>query len=431
MLHVLEPRIHLSAVLTYKGVLIATGTEAADVIEFVRGGQELDHVDVRLNGASHGLFPMGLIKRISVGAGGGNDVIEIRETKWRAAVRVRGLDTIPSWMEGGSGNDRIAGGGASDTLVGGGGHDVLAGGSGADVLSGGAGNDKLQGDAGEDALEAGPGHDRLHGGTEADVFLGGTGRDTADYSDRSEDVFVSLDGVANDGFAYNKPWPPGFSCSGNCNRIVQERDNVTPDVENVVGGRGDDGFSGSAAANVFRGGSGYDIFDGGGGADSLYGGDGLDEVIFSDRTEDLHLSLDGVANDGAAGEAGYLESDIETIRGGQGDDVITGNDVQNVIYGSIGDDTIFAAAGNDVVFGDGGLDYIEGGKGNDRLMGQSDRVQDAIVLPLQNDTLYGNDGDDWLYDVGHDVDLLSGGRGNDTAGGNRDDVLQSIEKALG
>ncbi len=430
MFHRLEARVHFSAVLTYKGVLIATGTEAADVIEFVRAGAQLDQVDVRMNGTSQGLFPMARIKRFSVGAGDGNDVIEIRQTKRRGAIRVPGLDTIPSWVEGGAGKDRLAGGGASDTLIGGGGHDVLAGGSGADALSGGAGNDKLQGDAGDDLLEAGAGNDRMQGGTEADVFVGGAGSDTADYSDQSYNVAISLDGVANDGGSYVEPWPPGLSCSGNaCDQTVHERDNVTGDVENVVGGSGNDRFSGSPAANAFHGGRGDDIFSGRGGTDSLYGGDGRDEVIFSDRTENLRLSLDGVANDGAAGEEGYLESDIETIHGGQGDDFITGNDVQNVIYGNIGNDTILVAGGNDVVFGGGGRDFIEGGVGNDRLMGESDRVQSAISIG-QNDTLYGNDGDDRLVDVGHDVDLLSGGRGDDTASGNRDDVLESIERPL-
>ena len=426
----LEARVHLSAVLTFKGVLIATGTEAADVIEFVRAGVQFDQVEVRMNGASQGLFPMVQIKRLSVGALGGNDFIEVRPSKGSGSTSIPGLDSFRSWIEGGAGHDTLAGGGGSDTLVGGGGNDFLAGGGGADVLAAGAGNDKLQGGAGNDTLEAGSGNDRLHGGTEADVFIGGTGTDTADYSDGILNVAVSLDGVDNDGSSYEEPWPPGLQCTGDCDRTVHERDNVTPDVENVIGGPGNDRFIGTPAANMFYGGPGWDLFAGRGGADSLYGGDGRDEVTFAERTVNLQLSLDGIANDGPAGEAGHIESDIETIIGGSGNDLMTGDDVQNVLSGGGGDDTIRGAAGNDVIFGGGGLDYIEGGKGDDRLMGAAGR-EEVMINPLQNDTLYGNDGNDWLYDVGHDVDLLSGGAGNDTAGGNPDDVLESIEKSLG
>src|SRR5688572_17567540 len=424
----LEARVHLSAVLTYKGVLIATGTEAADAIEFIRAGAQFDQVEVRMNGTSQGLFPMALIKRISVGGGEGNDFIEIRPSRRRGAFHLPGLDMINSYIGAGPGNDTVLGGGASDTIVGGAGHDLLAGLNGGDVLAGGDGNDRLNGDAGIDTLEAGAGSDRLHGGTQADIFVGGVGTDTVDYSDQLRELRVSLDGIANDGLNYYD-LPDGVMCTGNCDYWVFEQDNVLPDVENIIGGAAPDYLLGSAADNELHGGGGFDEFIGLGGADSMYGGDGGDIANYTHRTEDLHLTLDGIANDGAAGEGDFLDGDIETIYGGQGNDYIVGNDGRNRIEAHSGNDTIFAAAGVDEVICGPGLDYVEGGKGNDWLMGdtQSHRVQDPDVNPRQDDTLYGNDGDDWIHDIGHDIDRIYGGRGNDRAGHNDGDMLESIE----
>jgi len=79
----------------------------------------------------------------------------------------------------------------------------LVGGNGSDKLTGGAADDVLRGEAG------------------ADTLTGGGGRDTADYSDRTAPLNVSLDGVAGDGEA-------------------GENDNVAADVENVAGGSADD-----------------------------------------------------------------------------------------------------------------------------------------------------------------------------------------------
>ena len=45
-----------------------------------------------------------------------------------------------------------------------------------------------------------------------------------------------------------------------------------------------------------------DRFDGGTGTDSLVGGDGIDTASYTGRTENLTIVLDGIFNDGAAGE---------------------------------------------------------------------------------------------------------------------------------
>ena len=81
-------------------------------------------------------------------------------------------------------------------------------------VTGGAGNDTLTGNALDNRLAGGPGNDVLNGGlgndtfdeglgaNGSDTFNGGGGTDTVDYSGRSGDLTVTMDGVAaNDGEA--------------------------------------------------------------------------------------------------------------------------------------------------------------------------------------------------------------------------------------
>lgn len=81
-------------------------------------------------------------------------------------------------------NESLLGGLGNDTIRGQLGNDLLLGGFGADTVNGGSGNDKID----EEGFDNG-----------ADGFTGGTGTDTVDYSSRSVPVFVTRDGLANDG----------------------------------------------------------------------------------------------------------------------------------------------------------------------------------------------------------------------------------------
>jgi Ca2+-binding RTX toxin-like protein len=62
---------------------------------------------------------------------------------------------IPTWLNGGAGDDRLRGGAGNDVLMGGEGDDLLAGGSGRDLLIGGFGADRLLGKKDDDILIAG------------------------------------------------------------------------------------------------------------------------------------------------------------------------------------------------------------------------------------------------------------------------------------
>jgi Ca2+-binding RTX toxin-like protein len=113
---------------------------------------------------------------------------------------------------GGAGDDNLDGTANADTLSGQDGADTIYGYAGNDSLDGGAGNDFLYDGPGNDTVVGGSGDDVLGSGPGADRFSGGDGADTADYSQRSAPVTVTLlGGAADDG-------EPG------------ERDNIGPDV---------------------------------------------------------------------------------------------------------------------------------------------------------------------------------------------------------
>jgi hypothetical protein len=96
----------------------------------------------------------------------------------------------------------------------------------------------------------------------------------------------------------------------------------------VDAGAGDDTLTGSNGRDSLNGGNGDDMIDGRAGTDYLAGGPGADVldggngpsdmVYYTARTEDLHISSDGVANDGAAGEG----DNVEEILSGSGNDTI-------------------------------------------------------------------------------------------------------------
>ncbi len=146
-----------------------------------------------------------------------------------------------------------------ETVIGGDGNDSITGSSSNNVLIGGGGNDTLIGGGGNDTLSGGGGKDLLNGGAGDDVFRGGKGSDTADYSDRSDDVLVFLNDQPDDGHG-------------------AEKDNVLSDVENAIGGSGNDSLIGNLKGNALVGNGGNDHISGNTGTDVLIGGDGDDFI---------------------------------------------------------------------------------------------------------------------------------------------------------
>ncbi len=311
----------------------------------------------------------------------GNGVSQSGSADDGAAGEADDLESDVEAVVGGAGADNLtAASGVAATLSGGAGDDTLTGDSAADTLNGGAGNDTLVGKGGADILNGDAGDDifdeegAANGG---DTFNGGAGTDTVDYSGRSNALTVTMDGVAaNDG-------------------ETGELDNVKSDVENILGGSGNDVITGNSLNNRITGGDGDDTLSGGAGDDvfvagaaddgddTISGGTGADEVDYSARTGDLTIQLDGTAVSGLAGETDTIGTDVENATGGSGADTIVGNASDNVLVGGGDDDDIEGGAGDDTIEGGAGDDTIDCGADFDVNVGSvgTDVVTNCEVTP--------------------------------------------------
>lgn len=221
-----------------------------------------------------------------------------------------------------SGASTLLGGSGADTIIGDAQANVIDGGPGNDVLSGRGGNDTVRGDVGTDKLNGGSGSDRLLGGAGADSLLGGDGDDLL-RGDEATDMTGGndvLDGGAGD--------------------------------DDEFGHRGNDVFNQGTTAN---------------GQDLLVGGAGTDRASYALRSGAVKLSLNGVYDDGAAGEGDRIGGDVEDLTGGKGADTITGNGLANLLTGGPGKDVLNGLGGNDTFQAlDGLIDSLFGGTGTDR-----------------------------------------------------------------
>ena len=305
-----------------------------------------------------------------------------------------------------AGNDTMYGDDGDDTLYGDTGSDSLIGGDGNDSLIGGLGGDFLQGDAGDDVLDGGMGSDTLIGGVGDDILIGRTGTDTASYADITDAVYVDLmNAEAQD------------TGGAGIDTLIE--------IENLVGGGGDDDLGGNASANRISGGTGNDTIQSDEGNDTLYGGDGDDSLIG-------HYSYDDVTFYGGAG--------ADTLEGGAGNDLLVGGgaetDTSDSLDGGNGDDTLIADGGDSRIEGGAGNDLIYGGSGIANLfyetttgsinvnlktgladdgMGGTDTISgvENVFGSGFSDKITGDDGDNWL--IGFEGnDTLDGGDGIDT-----------------
>jgi Ca2+-binding RTX toxin-like protein len=308
-----------------------------------------------------------------------------------------------------------------EEAVGGDGDDTLIGDGGPNVLRGAGGNDTLTGNAGADTIDGGAGADTIYGQADpGDLLDGGPGRDLLTYDGETAPVVVDL----------TTPAP------------LLARTDVATNFEDVIGGNGDDTIAGDDNAN------------------NLDGGPGTDTVTYAARSAGVTVTLDGHANDGAAGGSEGDNVLAENVTGGAGDDRLEGSQGVNDLRGLGGDDVIVGRGGSDALDGGAGTDTVSyedrgpghgvtvslaggggevgeldtltqferllGGGGDDTLTGSAgdDEIRggagaDVIAGAGGNDTLVGDDGADALFG-GSGSDALIGGPGNDRLDGGPD-----------
>ena len=350
------------------------------------------------------------------------------------------------------------------------GDDFLEGGDGRDIIKGYAGNDTLQGHGGSDALDGGPGHDwasyadkgsivrvTLAGSNDATVFVGGDAEDTVrnvesieggqrrDHlvGDDVRNIFKggnghdrlqgcggndTLDGEAGYDWAVyaEKTEPVHVAIFGSDDASVTVG-NVVEDtirnIENIEGGDGEDLFVGDGVSNTFKGGNGDDTLHGNGNRDTLDGGEGNDWVLYTEKTEPVQVTLAGSGR-AVVTVAGVTEDEIrniEHIKGGHNNDVLTGDEVDNVLEGG---------NGNDILHGNGGNDTLDGGAGSDWAL-YTEKTERVLVSLSGSERAWVNVGgvaEDEIRNIehiegGHDSDvfvgddagnIFKGGLGNDS-----------------
>jgi Ca2+-binding RTX toxin-like protein len=171
--------------------------------------------------------------------------------------------------------DTLRGSAADEAFIGGGGNDSLDGLGGADALYGGDGADRLQGGEGDDWLHGGAGADRLDGGAGIDVASWAFGAPGGPAGALEASGFGSVTADLAEGVARLSRSSGG-----------SETDTLL-NIENLVGGAGNDTLLGDAGANLLAGGAGADLLDGRGGDDVLalvgddqaFGGEGSDRFV--------------------------------------------------------------------------------------------------------------------------------------------------------
>lgn len=181
----------------------------------------------------------------------------------------------------------------------------------------------------------------------------------------------------------------------------------SPEVEEVLGGGGNDVIYVDPEVEVVNGGSGDDVIYG-----ELEGSEGLPTVPHEPAPSYEPEPAPPVApGGGEAAASTYTEIECAPYTG-KGEYCYGGPGSQKLIGGE-GDDTIFGQRGNDAIYGEGGQDALYGGIGDDKAYGGPNN--DLVTGGFGTDVLDGSNGNDLVRgDATGDVLKDQGGTGVDT-----------------
>lgn len=382
-----------------------------------------------------------------------------------------GRVVFPMTLNGGAGDDSLDASVATMviTLCGGDGNDTLIGGSAADRLDGDAGNDLLLGGSGNDTLLGGTGDDFFDDTVGGNQFDGGDGNDairvlgtwtigTSGAATTLNSVEMVLGAGASDLLAGTSGadlftvTANGVFVGGVSGQVFQGFETVQggAGVDTVTGNADDDQFGVSSNGTVTAYGStlqSFEVISGGGGYDRLQGDNGTSESFTIGET--------GVSVGGVSGS--FVS--FEVLSGGNGNDSLTvssavggstlwtisranGGEVAGLVFSNI--ETLRGGSGDDsfAIQPSGSVARVEGGSGRDWLDYSAFDTSVSVNLKAQSgtglgslvgilavrggrgaDQLTGNGGNELLIG-GDSDDTLDGGEGNDTlTGGLGQDVL--------
>ena len=279
--------------------------------------------------------------------------------------------------------------------------------------AGPAGKDGAKGDKGD------PGKDGAPGPAGADGRVGGTG---PGYGDPRCDVSNGIQGIVGIG-------QDDLTGTGEddviCGTRVANTITAGGGDDTVYGAGGNDYLQGEAGDDEINGDDGVDRLSGGDGDDTLNGGAGNDHFFIRGEAGDNHfvggggkdmIYFSSIPVATAAQNSNGLYISGTTVSASVTFDLSSGSYDGTGLSGTgtftfEGIEDVNGGAGNDTITGNDQDNYINGRDGDDTINGGGG--DDDLLGWEGNDTINGGDGDDHIF-AQRGTSVLTGGNGSDT-----------------
>jgi len=281
--------------------------------------------------------------------------------------------------------------------------------------------DVINGTPDDDALTGTDGNDIIDGLSGFDVMTGGNGDDIY-YVDSGGDGIIET------------------SEGGNDTVVANLSHSLWNHVENLTlaeNGGNLNGY-GNGLSNILRGNAWNNILDGRGGSDTMYGGTGND-IYYVDNVGDIVSENVNEGVDTTLSSISYtLTDNVETLiltgsedlygNGNSDINTIYGNSGNNILDGGANYDSMLGGAGNDIYYVDHSWDYIVefANEGTDHVISSvsrmlNDNLENLTITGTANINAYGNElsniiignAGDNILDGRGGADIVYGGGGND------------------
>jgi len=369
----------VNSLLGYKGNDSFIVSKGSDYIDGGEGFNTMDYSSVDINnGGNRVVVDLGLNKATDNGYHDeDNNVVEDTLLNIQKVIGTSASDTIygnsyANVFIGGEGNDTLDGREGDDTLYGIANDNKLYGGANNDTIYGGIADDTLDGGSGDDLLDGRArdidgnlvnttdGNNTYIGGSGNDTIWGGNGVDTLYYKGSESGITVTLKPEGKDGTIVGE----GTDILKTHFEVLEATNNK--DIIDLTLARGDNTIYSNGGNDTITasenyddtiyGGSGDDIFFANGGSNIYYGGDsnsgsGSDTINYINAINSINVDLSkNEASSNGFGKEDELY-DILTVIASNQNDILKGKDSVDTLYAQDGDDWIIATSGNDVING--------------------------------------------------------------------------------
>ncbi|WP_165916545.1 calcium-binding protein [Caulobacter sp. BK020] len=328
---------------------------AAGYGDEVDGGNGTDTLRLSLGGLASGIAfsTAGIVSGQPVVLGGGTiqnveKLVALRGTEFADTLTlVTQTDLLT--VDGGAGDDVVISSNSSVNVFGGAGDDRFVSGKAGDTFDGGAGSDTIDYSGYATALTIILANGVGPNGdtfTNVENIIGGSGDDTL-IGDGGNNALTGGAGIDTVSYATASSGVTVDIALAGAQQTGGGGADTLSGFENLTGSSFGDRLSGDAGANLLTGGGGNDVLIGRGGADTLSGGSGTDAADYSGAAAGVHADLSAqlVSNDGDG--ASDTLSSIESIVGSAFGDTIVGDAGTNVLTGGAGADILTGGAGAD------------------------------------------------------------------------------------